>query len=76
MRFEEVPEKIGHEPGGVCPFAVKEGVRTYLDCSIRGKDILYLGAGDECTLVKLTPKELEELVQPQGWVDVGKRGQI
>ncbi|MBN2860334.1 MAG: YbaK/EbsC family protein, partial [Sphaerochaetaceae bacterium] len=32
LRVEEV---VGHAPGGVCPFAVKEGVKTYLDISLK-----------------------------------------
>ena len=28
---EEVEPMIGHAVGGVCPFAVNEGVKTYLD---------------------------------------------
>ena len=32
---EEVEAYIGHEPGGVCPFAVKEGVPVYLDVSLK-----------------------------------------
>ncbi len=30
LASEEVPEKIGHAVGGVCPFAVNEGVEVYL----------------------------------------------
>ena len=33
--FEEVEEYTGHAPGGVCPFAVREGVRAYLDESLK-----------------------------------------
>ena len=35
LASEEVPEKIGHAVGGVCPFAVNEGVEVYLDDSLR-----------------------------------------
>ena len=30
LSYEEVSEMIGHEVGGVCPFAVKEGVKVLL----------------------------------------------
>ena len=32
---EEAVELIGHAVGGVCPFAVKAGVKTCLDHSLR-----------------------------------------
>ena len=33
---EEVESLIGHPIGGVCPFAVNEGVRVFLDLSLKG----------------------------------------
>ena len=32
---EETVNRIGHAIGGVCPFALKEGVTVYLDVSLR-----------------------------------------
>ena len=32
---EEVTELVGHAIGGVCPFAIKDGVDVYLDESMR-----------------------------------------
>lgn len=32
---DEAETLIGHAVGGVCPFAVNEGVTVYLDCSLR-----------------------------------------
>ena len=31
--FDEVEDYIGHAPGGVCPFGIKDGVKVYLDGS-------------------------------------------
>lgn len=31
----EVEEKIGHPVGGVCPFALNDGVEVYLDESLK-----------------------------------------
>ena len=31
---EQVEELIGHEPGAVCPFAIRESVPVYLDISL------------------------------------------
>ena len=33
--YEEVNNLIGHNPGGVCPFAINEGVTVYLDESLK-----------------------------------------
>src|SRR5699024_11855074 len=35
LKFEEVEDLVGHAVGGVCPFAVKEGVEVYLDESLK-----------------------------------------
>ena len=35
LSFEEVEDMTGHAVGGVCPFGVKEGVKVYLDASLK-----------------------------------------
>lgn len=68
--FEEVEEYIGHAPGGVCPFAVKEGVRTYLDESLKRFETVYPAAGSANSAVRLTPQELEQCIENVAWIDV------
>ena len=58
---EEAVELVGHAVGGVCPFCVKEGVKVYLDPSLRRFDIVYPACGSPNSAVKLTPEELELL---------------
>ena len=70
--FEEVEEYIGHAPGGVCPFAVKEGVRTYLDESLKRFETVYPAAGSANSAVRLTPQELEQSIENVTWIDVCK----
>lgn len=70
--FEEVEEYIGHAPGGVCPFAVKEGVRTYLDESLKRFETVYPAAGNTNSAVRLTPQELEQCIENVTWIDVCK----
>lgn len=70
--FEEVESWIGHAPGGVCPFGIKEGIKVYLDESLRKFDIVYPAAGNDHSAVKLTIAELEEVAGAAGWVDVCK----
>lgn len=70
--FEEVEKWIGHAPGGVCPFGIKEGVKVYLDESLKQFDTVYPAAGNDHSAVKLTIAELEEVAEAVGWVDVCK----
>lgn len=70
--FEEVEQWIGHAPGGVCPFGINDGVKVYLDESLRRFEIVYPAAGDDHSAVKLTIPELEEVAGAVGWVDVCK----
>lgn len=70
--FGEVEEKIGHAPGGVCPFGINEGVEVYLDESLKQFGTVYPAAGNDHSAVKLTIPELEQIAGAKGWVDVCK----
>ena len=70
--FEEVEGWIGHAPGGVCPFGIKEGIKVYLDESLKQFDTVYPAAGNDHSAVKLTIAELEEVAGAVGWVNVCK----
>lgn len=70
--FDEVEEAIGHAPGGVCPFGIKDGVEVYLDESLKKYDTVYPAAGNDHSAVKLTISELEQAAEAKGWVDVCK----
>ena len=70
--FEEVEQWIGHAPGGVCPFGINDGVKVYLDESLRRFETVYPAAGDAHSAVKLTIPELEKVAGAVGWVDVCK----
>lgn len=58
--------------GGVCPFALNEGVDVFLDESLRRFDTVYPAAGNAASAVRLTPDELERCAAPCTWVDVCK----
>lgn len=71
--FDEVEALIGHGVGGVCPFGVNDGVRTYLDESLRRFDTVFPACGSANSAVELTCTQLEAAAQNcQGWVDVCK----
>ncbi len=69
---EEVPSLIGHAVGGVCPFAVKEGVAVYLDASLRRFHTVFPACGSSNSAIELTLDELERASGAQGWIDVCK----
>ena len=62
----------GHAVGGVCPFALPEGVSVYLDESLRRFDTVYPAAGTSSSAVELTPDELYKASRAIEWVDVCK----
>ena len=64
---------IGHGVGGVCPFGVEPGVRTFLDASLRRFDTVFPACGSANSAIELTPAQLESVAQGfSGWVDVCK----
>ena len=69
----EVEARVGHAPGGVCPFAVREGVTVYLDVSLRRFQTVYPAAGSADSAVRLSIDELEQCSSGfAAWVDVCK----
>ena len=70
---EEVDEKIGHSIGGVCPFALNDGVEVWLDESLKRFEFVYPACGSSNSAISLTPAELEEYSRCLGWVDVCKQ---
>lgn len=72
----EVEELIGHLPGGVCPFAIKENVKVYLDVSLKRFEKVYPAAGNGHSAIELTIKELETISKADSWVDVCNNWQV
>ena len=75
LSHEEAAEKIGHAVGGVCPFAVNEGVKVYLDESMRRFATMFPAAGSSNSAIELTITELEQYSGFTAWVDVCKAWQ-
>jgi len=69
---EETAELIGHAAGGVCPFAVKEGVRIFLDESLKRFGTVFPACGSSNSAIELTIEELERASGYEKWVDVCK----
>lgn len=67
-----VEEYIGHDIGGVCPFAIKPDVTVYLDESLKENPVVYPAAGSEHSAVELSIEELEHCSDYKEWIDVCK----
>ena len=72
LSYEEVSEMIGHEVGGVCPFAVKEGVKVFLDESLRRFETVFPACGSTNSAIELTCDDLFVYSNAVKWVDVCK----
>lgn len=70
LSFEEAEPLTGHAVGGVCPFAVKKGVKVYLDVSLKRFETVFPACGSSNSAIELTIAELEEYSQCSGWIDV------
>lgn len=68
--YDEVEQKIGHAVGGVCPFAVNDGVEVYLDESLKRFETVFPACGSSNSAIELSITELEELSNFKSWVDV------
>ena len=68
---DEAVSMVGHAVGGVCPFAVNDGVKVCLDESLRRFETVYPACGSSNSAIELTLDELEKLSGGE-WVDVCK----
>lgn len=75
LSHDDAAALIGHAVGGVCPFAVNEGVKVYLDVSMKRFDTMYPAAGSSNSAIELTIPELEQYSGYSEWVDVCKAWQ-
>lgn len=69
---QEAELLTGHAVGGVCPFAVKEGVKVYLDVSLKRFETVFPACGSSNSAIELTVDELEKYSGCEEWVDVCK----
>ena len=73
LTHEEAHTLIGHDVGGVCPFALPETVKVYLDVSLKRFETVFPAAGSDSSAIELTCEELERYSSNfQAWVDVCK----
>ena len=71
LSASDVPTLTNHEIGGVCPFAVSDKVKVYLDESLKSHEYVYPACGSHNSAIKLTVDELEKYCDNfTAWVDV------
>lgn len=71
IKAEDVESLVGHPMGGVCPFALPQGVPVYLDESLKRFDPVYPAAGAPNNAVEISLADLQR-VTGATWVDVCK----
>lgn len=72
LSAQEAEMLIGHAVGGVCPFAVNDGVTVYLDESLKRFETVFPACGSSNSAIELTIEELEKYASYTEWVDVCK----
>ena len=72
LSLDECEQLIGHAVGGVCPFAINDGVDVYLDKSLKRFDTVFPACGSSNSAIELTITELERYSNYIAWVDVCK----
>lgn len=72
LSYDEVEMKVGHAVGGVCPFAVNDDVKVFLDVSLKRFKTVFPACGSSNSAIELTIPQLEHFSNYIDWLDVCK----
>lgn len=72
LTAEKTETCIGHAAGGVCPFAVNDGVEVYLDESLKRFETVFPACGSSDSAIELNMDELAQYANSIAWIDVCK----
>ena len=72
LSADEVETMVGHAVGGVCPFGINEGVKVYLDESLKRFDTVFPACGSGNSAMEMSMEDLEKYSGYKEWVDVCK----
>ena len=72
LSFDEAEALVGHAVGGICPFAVNEGVEIYLDTSLKRFSTVFPACGSSNSAIEFSLPELEVYSGFIKWIDVCK----
>lgn len=70
LSAEEIEPLTGFQFGGVCPFALPESVKVYLDESMKRFITVFPACGTPSSAIELTMDELFLYAKAEHWVDV------
>lgn len=69
---DEVETLVGHAVGGVCPFGINDGVKVYLDESLKRFETVFPACGSSNSAIEMSMEDLEKYSGYEQWVDVCK----
>ncbi|MBP1926985.1 prolyl-tRNA editing enzyme YbaK/EbsC (Cys-tRNA(Pro) deacylase) [Sedimentibacter acidaminivorans] len=69
---EDAIKFTGHAVGGVCPFALPNDVKVFLDESMKRFETMFPACGSSNSAIELTLGELEEYSISLKWINVCK----
>ena len=69
---DDTEKFTGHVIGGVCPFALSQNVKVYLDESMKRFETMFPACGSGNSAIELTISELEETSKCNTWINVCK----
>ena len=72
LTADEALAMTGHAVGGVCPFALPEGVKVYLDESLKRFKTVFPACGSGNSAIELTCDELAAFTPGSEWISVTK----
>ena len=73
LSADEVEPLIGHGIGGVCPFGINDGVKVYLDVSLKRFTTFFPACGSHNSAIEISSEELEKTSKGfVEWVDLCK----
>jgi Uncharacterized conserved protein len=72
LGYDEVESLIGHPVGGVCPFAINQGIKVFLDESLKRFEYVYPACGSSHSAIKLNIVELEKYSNYIEWINISK----
>ena len=69
---DEVLALVGHPVGGVCPFGINDGIKVYLDESLKRFETVFPAVGSASSAIELNLDELFRYSNAIEWIDVCK----
>lgn len=69
---DECINLVGHPVGGVCPFGINDGIKVYLDNSLKRFNTVFPAVGSGNSAIELNNDELFIYSKAIDWLDISK----